>query len=138
LDDAVGLSLGEALQCRGERLGRRDVDGRVRELAALGAVDQLGVDLRGGDGHIGMLLLRERGQGVIRFKSVTSALGPSGTSRPPAASPPTTACTSPSRRAGPLDDDVPPSYGLSPNAPSPNAVVVSLGRCGCAVRGRGA
>src|SRR5690606_28757762 len=93
LDDAVGLSLGEALQCRGERLGRRDVDGRVRELAALGAVDQLGVDLRGGDGHIGMLLLRERGQGVIRFKSVTSALGPSGTSRPPAASPPTTAAS---------------------------------------------
>ena len=43
------------------RLGRRDVDGRVGELARLRPVDHLGVDLGGGDGHLQHLLRVEGG-----------------------------------------------------------------------------
>ncbi len=51
LDDAVALCLSEALEGRGDGRGRRDVHGRVGELACLRAVDHLGVDLGGCDGH---------------------------------------------------------------------------------------
>ena len=52
LDDAVALRLGEALQRRVERLRGRHVDRGVRERAGLGAVEHLGVDLGGSDGHV--------------------------------------------------------------------------------------
>ena len=51
LDDAVALRLGEAAQRGVQRLGRRDVDGRVGELACLRPVQHLAVDLGGCDGH---------------------------------------------------------------------------------------
>ncbi|MCY1229779.1 hypothetical protein D9M72_421640 [compost metagenome] len=51
LDDAVGLCLGEAAQGRVQRLRGRDVDCRESEAARLCAVDHLGVDLWGCNGH---------------------------------------------------------------------------------------
>ena len=51
LDDAVGLGLGETAQGRVQRLRGRDVDCRESESARLCAVDHLGVDLWGCNGH---------------------------------------------------------------------------------------
>ena len=51
LHDAVRAGLGEALQRRIQRLGGRDVDGRVGEVAGLGAVEHLRVNLRCGNWH---------------------------------------------------------------------------------------
>ena len=51
LDDAVALGLGEAADRGDDGLGRHAVDRGVGERAGLGAVEHLGVDLRGGDGH---------------------------------------------------------------------------------------
>ena len=51
LDDAVAAGLGEAAERGVERLRRRHVDRRVGEAPCLRAVEHLGVDLGGGDGH---------------------------------------------------------------------------------------
>ncbi len=56
LDDAVALRLGEAAQGRVQGLRRGDVDGRVGELARLGPVQHLVVDLGSCDGHANPLL----------------------------------------------------------------------------------
>ena len=55
LDDAVGPGVGEALERGVEGLGRRHVDGGVREGLLLRGVEHLGVDLGGGDGHGSLL-----------------------------------------------------------------------------------
>jgi hypothetical protein len=51
LDDAVASRLREAPKGGVEGLRRRDVDGGIGEGTGLRAVEHLGVDLRGGDGH---------------------------------------------------------------------------------------
>ncbi len=57
LHDAVALGLGEAADGRDDGLGRGAVDRGVGELAGLGSVEHLGVDLGGRNGHRGLLRL---------------------------------------------------------------------------------
>ena len=51
LDDAVGLSLGEAAECCVDGFGGGAVDGRECEAALLGGIEHLVIDLRGCDWH---------------------------------------------------------------------------------------